>query len=221
LRRYPEINMKKIGIIDYGLGNIFSVEQALKIFGATTKLIDHADKLNDVDALVLPGVGAFGEAMKELKTRQLDTEIKSWVKQGKPLLGVCLGLQLLFEESEEMGTHKGLNIISGKVIKFPARFNGATLKVPHMGWVPVHFSKPDHLSLKGIKSSEDMYFVHSYYVETSDEKTILTWSEYQGLKFVSSISTENIWAFQFHPEKSGNSGLAIYKNWLNSFGEKV
>lgn len=207
--------MKRVGIVDYGLGNLFSVQQALKVVGCETSLVSSPEEIRQMDALVLPGVGAFGEAMKELKSRHLDSALMEWVRDGKPLLGVCLGLQLLMDSSEEFGQHHGLGLIAGKVKLFPQTYEGKTLRVPHMGWEGVHFNQErQHPSLKGLLSGTDMYFVHSYYVEVADPQTELTSTTYEGLRYTSSVCQANIWAFQFHPEKSGAAGLQLYRNWV-------
>lgn len=209
--------MKKIGIVDFNLGNLFSVQHALNNVGGDTILVDSPSKFEEVNALVLPGVGAFGEAMEELKKRKLDTALQQWVKEGKPLLGVCLGLQLLMNESEEFGHYKGLGIINGSVRKFPAAINNRSIRVPHMGWNNIHYSQANHKALEGIFPETEMYFVHSYYVDLQDRHVELTWTEYEGIRYTSSIATSNVWAFQFHPEKSAHGGLRIYKNWIEQF----
>lgn len=209
--------MKKIGIVDFSLGNLFSVQHAIHKVGGDSEFVQAPEKLKEMDALVLPGVGAFGEAMAELHKTGMDVAIKDWVKSGKPLLGVCLGLQLLMNESEEFGPHKGLGLVNGKVKKFPSELNGRNIRVPHMGWNSIHFSQPGHRALDGIPQEIDMYFVHSYYVELEDRLAELTWTEYNGIRYTSSIATENVWAFQFHPEKSSQFGLRIYQNWLKQF----
>ena len=206
--------MKRIGVVDFGLGNLFSVQQALRAVHAESILVSTPEEALSMDALVLPGVGAFGEAMQELKSKKLDEALAVWVQNKKPLLGVCLGLQLLMESSEEFGQHQGLGFIRGKVKKFPTIFNGKPLRVPHMGWDSIVPEKKEHPALKGIASGTDMYFVHSYYVEVEKPESALTSTNYAGLRFTSAVIQDNIWAFQFHPEKSGASGLRIYQNWV-------
>ena len=209
--------MKKIGIVDFGLGNLFSVKQAIHKIGAESTLVSSPDELKQMDALILPGVGAFGEAMNQLQSLKLDQALKEWVASGKPLLGVCLGLQLLLDSSEEFGEHKGLGIIPGKVKKFPTSHKGQPLRIPHMGWAGINHSQQNHPSLEGVNPKSEMYFVHSYYVELSDPQHELTWTDYEGFRYTSSVAKSNVWAFQFHPEKSANDGLRIYQNWVQFF----
>lgn len=209
--------MKKIGIVDFGLGNLFSVQHALTKVGGNTQLVSSPKEIAEMDALVLPGVGAFGEAMEQLQERNLVQSLREWTKEGKPLLGVCLGLQLLMERSEEFGDHEGLGIISGKVRKFPSSLNGKSIRVPQMGWNNIQYSQPHHPALEGLDSKSEMYFVHSYYVELSDKHAELTWTEYEGIRYTSSIAVSNVWAFQFHPEKSAHGGIRIYQNWVQRF----
>ena len=207
--------MKRIGVVDFGLGNLFSVQQALHEAGAESTLVAAPSEIHSFDGLVLPGVGAFGEAMKELRERKLDVSIRQWAEDKKPLLGVCLGLQLLMDSSEEFGSHQGLGLVAGQVKKFPAQLNGNPLRVPHMGWAEIEHSLKDHPALHGIANRTDMYFVHSYYVELGRPEAELTSTHYAGLKYTSSIVKDNIWAFQFHPEKSAAPGLRIYQNWVD------
>lgn len=207
---------KKVCVIDFKLGNLFSVHQALKNTGLDTKVSSNKSDVNEADALVLPGVGAFSDAMKTLEELDLIQPILRGVANGKPLFGICLGLQLLFSESEEFGLTKGLGLIQGRVTRFnKVNRYGETRKVPYIGWNQIN--KPEQVDwentpLDQTKESEFMYFVHSYYVDPS-EKVELTQSEYDGQKFVSGILKDNIFACQFHPEKSGINGLGIYKRW--------
>lgn len=209
--------MRKIGIVDFGLGNLFSVQHALTKVGGNTHIVSTPDEIRNMDALVLPGVGAFGEAMSELRKRNLIEPIREWAKMEKPLLGVCLGLQLLMEESEEFGKHEGLAILPGKVRKFPSQLEGRGIRVPQIGWNNIHYSQPHHPALMNIDPKSEMYFVHSYYVELNDKYAELTWTEYEGVRYTSSIALSNLWAFQFHPEKSAQAGIQIYKNWVQRF----
>lgn len=207
---------KKVCIIDYKLGNLFSVNQALNNIGLNVTISSNRDELLEADALVLPGVGAFGDAMDNLKNLDLVDPIIEAVTNGKPLLGICLGLQLLFTESDEFGISKGLNLVSGKVKRFrDFQTNGDKRKVPQIAWNQI--SMPSGVSwedtpLSEIQEGEFMYFVHSYYVEPH-EPVALTTTNYDGQSYVSSIIKDNIFACQFHPEKSGVEGLKVYRKW--------
>lgn len=214
---------KKIIIVDYGLGNLFSVQHAFSHLGVTTLVSSDKETILNADALVLPGVGAFGEAMHNLNELQLVEPIKNFIEGGKPFLGVCLGMQLLFTESEEFGNSNGLNIIPGKIRKFAhTGSNGIPAKVPQIAWNRI--SKPkdclvdwSNTILKYVEDGEYMYFVHSYYVEPENRENILSETNYEGFVYCSSVVKNNVFATQFHPEKSAIEGLKIYKNWLKLF----
>ena len=209
---------KKVVIIDYQLGNLFSVNQAMTKIGIIAVISSNPIEIENADAIVLPGVGAFKDAMENLKKLNLVQPIKNFIESGKPFFGICLGLQLLFSESEEFGNTTGLNIIEGKVVKF-RNVNNDVLnfyKVPQISWNSIN--KPDKLSwqktpLFNISELENFYFVHSYYVVPTNTNIILTTTEYAGVKYASSIYFKNIFACQFHPEKSAHEGLKIYENW--------
>jgi glutamine amidotransferase len=207
---------KKIVIIDYQLGNLFSVNQALTNVGLDIKVTSNAEDVESADALILPGVGAFCDAMNNLHELNLINLIKESIRQGKPFLGICLGLQLLFTESEEFGFTKGLDLIKGKVKRFSKNSReGETRKVPQIAWNQINKIKDiswDNTPLNNIKDGEFMYFVHSFYV-VPEEPVALTQTDYDGQNYVSSILTKNIFACQFHPEKSAQEGLKIYNNW--------
>ena len=210
--------MKKVAIVDYGLGNLFSVQQACTTVGLNTYLADTSEKIAEADGIILPGVGAFGHAMSELRSRELIQPLLKHVSQGKPLLGICLGMQLLLDSSEEFGNHQGLGIVSGQVKKFPKSFNELNLRIPHMGWNSLNISGDNnHPALADFRTGTDVYFVHSYFVQLTDKANELTWTEYTGFRYTSSIVNGNIWAYQFHPEKSGKAGLQLYKNWSQHF----
>ncbi|MBC7319802.1 imidazole glycerol phosphate synthase subunit HisH [bacterium] len=197
-----------ITIIDYGAGNLFSVRKALEYFGANVVVSDASTDILKAKGLVLPGVGAFGWGMKLLEEKRLCEAIKEAIDKGIPLFGVCLGLQLLFEESEESPEVKGLGIIKGKVKKLPNN-----LPLPHIGWNQVKIVK-DAPIFREINSEGFFYFVHSYYGEPIDERVICGETEY-GIIFPSAIWQDNVFAVQFHPEKSSKEGLKIYKNFLD------
>jgi glutamine amidotransferase len=207
---------KKILIIDYKLGNLFSVNQALTNIGLDVKITSEASEIESADAIVLPGVGAFSDAMKNLEELNLINPIKRFIDSGKPFLGICLGLQLLFYESEEFGYAKGLEIIKGKVKRFNIHnANGETKKIPQIAWNQIHELEGNswkNTPLNAVKNGEFMYFVHSFYVEP-DEQVALSHTNYDGQNYVSSIQKNNIFACQFHPEKSAREGLKIYNTW--------
>lgn len=215
----PESNDLKIAIIDYEAGNLFSVQHACSFVSLNAEITSDPKKILTADGAILPGVGAFGEAMENLNKLGLVKTIHEYIESGKPFMGVCLGLQLLFSESEEFGLHKGLDLIKGRVVKFPAKNKqGETVKVPQIGWNQIFTpaqSKDTWASspLKGIAQGEFMYFVHSFYVTPTDPSDILTLTNYDGIEYCSSVQKDNIFATQFHPEKSAQEGIKIYKNW--------
>jgi len=191
-----------IVIVDYGMGNLRSITKAIEHCGANVEVTRNAEKIEESQALVLPGVGAFKDAIKELSP--LANIIK---KYDKPLLGICLGMQLFFTESEEGGLFKGLDLIKGRVIRLPDE-----VKIPHMGWNDIEIKGKSRL-LKGIKSGEYFYFVHSYFVVPENNETIKATTNY-GVEIPAVIEKENIFATQFHPEKSGEAGLRILRNFV-------
>ncbi len=201
----------KIIIIDYGLGNLRSIEKALQYVGAEVEISNDPSAIDRADALILPGVGAFRDAMMHFST--LTRVVKDAVDEGKPLLGICLGMQMLASESEEGGLHKGINIIPGRVIRFPA----SKLKVPHMGWNSLIIKKDIPL-LKDIETDSFVYFVHSYHVST-ESKYEAAMCDY-GIEFPAIITSEagNVVGTQFHPEKSGAIGLRMLRNFVESYG---
>jgi len=197
-----------IALIDYGMGNLRSVQKGLEKVGAKVNVTDKAEDLRTASGIVLPGVGAFRDCIHELtKLGLIDTLIEE-ISSGKPYLGICLGLQILFEESEEFGRCNGLGIFKGKVV----RFRESNLKIPHMGWNTINIKKSSSI-LKDIPDQSYFYFVHSYYVVPDDSEIILTSTEY-GLEFTSSVSKNNIFGVQFHPEKSQALGLRMLGNFV-------
>ena len=211
-----------VAIVDFGLGNLFSVMQACRHAGLRGFLTAIADEILGADAVILPGIGAFGDAMSSLHRLDLVSPLRDAAASGKPLFGVCLGLQLLMEESHEFGLHKGLGIVEGDVIAFdsPAE-NGRRLKVPQVGWNRIYGPGKDSGSrhgpwegspLQGLEDGEYMYFVHSLYVRPRNKDLVLSTSRYGDMEFCSSLKTGNIFACQFHPERSGPEGLRIYEN---------
>ncbi len=200
----------KIAIIDYGMGNIHSVAKAVALFGAIPVITNKKNDISSCDKIVLPGVGAFDDAMLELEKQDLIGVIKEQINQGKPFLGICLGLQLLFEGSQEAKTKKGLAILSGQVVKFTA---GNSLKVPHMGWNDLKIIAGDCPLLKGVVNNSQVYFCHSYYPEPADKATIAATCDY-GLDFACVLWKKNVYGAQFHPEKSQAVGLKIIENFV-------
>lgn len=215
-------------IIDYGMGNLFSIRHACQHAGIDVQISADRNDLEKVDAIILPGVGAFGDAMANLKSLGIIESLRECAASGKPIVGICLGMQLFMSESEEFGRHQGLDLLSGKVVRFanPAGKRGA-LKVPQVGWNRIY--APDSNAtgsgnrieladlwcatpLEGIKPGSYMYFVHSYYVISDDPSLMLSQSQYGNITFCSGIWKDNIFACQFHPERSGENGLKIYRN---------
>ena len=197
-----------IAIIDYGMGNLRSVQKALEKMGYAAEVTRDPQRIETAPGVVLPGVGAFGECMANVERFGLAEPIRTAIQSGKPFLGICLGLQLLFTESEEFGAHKGLGIIPGRVRRFEI---DPRLKVPHMGWNQVNVQRPCPL-FEGIAEGEHWYFVHSYFVDPVDRQIAATTTTY-GVPFVSSIWWNNVVACQFHPEKSQAIGLRLIKNF--------
>ena len=197
-----------IGIIDYDAGNLRSVEKALQYLGKETIVTRDLEQIRKADKVILPGVGAFGDAMKKLQEYHLDTLIREIADSGKPLLGICLGLQLLFEESEESQGVKGLGILEGKIKRIPEEKG---LKVPHIGWNSLHLEHNGRL-FHNIQENSYVYFVHSYYLEAKDPEIVKASTEY-GVHIHASVEKNNLFACQFHPEKSSETGLQILKNF--------
>lgn len=197
-----------IAIIDYGMGNLRSVHKAFEAVGRQAVVTREAKVIGNASHVVLPGVGAFGDCMANLERYGLVEPVRAAIESGKPFLGICLGLQLLFSESEEFGKHNGLEIIPGKVRRFHI---DPSLKVPHMGWNQVNMQRDCPL-FNGIADGSNWYFVHSYYVDPLDKQIAATMTTY-GIPFVSSIWKDNIVACQFHPEKSQAVGLQLIKNF--------
>lgn len=195
-----------IAIVDYGMGNLRSVQKAFEKVGYAADITDAPAAIDKAAAVVLPGVGAFADAMVQLQSRGMDKALLSAIDSGKPFLGVCLGLQLLFERSFEDGEHEGLGVLPGSV-----RQLSGDVKIPHMGWNQLQSRKHSPLLL-GMPEDCYFYFVHSYVVEPTDPDVVLSTTEYAG-DFVSGVEKDNVTAFQFHPEKSGDCGLNILRNF--------
>ena len=193
-------------LIDYGMGNLRSVSKALEKVGFSVKVSSDPEEVKKAEVLVLPGVGAFRDAMENLEKLGLLKEILRHIEKGKPYMGICLGFQLLFERSYEFGETEGFGVLEGEVVLLPPK-----VKVPHIGWNQLWKQKPSDL-LNGIKEGEYFYFVHSYHVVPKKRDIVLTTTDY-GIDFVSSIEYENIFAVQFHPEKSQKAGLRLLENF--------
>lgn len=198
-----------IAIIDYDAGNLRSVEKALVSLGASPVVTRDAQEILEADHVILPGVGAFGDAMEKLRSYGLETVIKEVAANGTPLLGICLGLQLLFESSEESPGVKGLGILKGKILRLPDQEG---YKIPHMGWNSLHYDHPGKL-FRGIPEDSYVYFVHSYYLSAQDPEIVTASAEYTAHTHAS-VEQGNVFACQFHPEKSSDTGLAILKNFI-------
>jgi len=214
-------NSYDVAIIDYGLGNLFSVKNACEFTGLTAVITNKKKVIQSTRLIILPGVGAFGDAMKNLASLELVNLLKEEVENGKPLFGICLGMQLLMDESLEFGRHTGLGIIDGDVIGLDRVYGGgAAVKVPQVGWNRIYspseykgiFGLWSGTFLEGINDSEYMYFVHSYFVRPKADSIILAKTLYGQQEFCSVLNYKNVFACQFHPEKSGRMGLLVYQN---------
>lgn len=200
-----------VAIVDYGVGNLFSLKSSFAAIGADVTVTDDPAVLKQADRIVLPGVGAFGDAATKLRTCGLDTVLKQLAADGKPLLGICLGMQLLFEKSYEYGEHEGLGLIKGAVRPIADVLPSDEYKIPHIGWNPLVFKKESTL-FSNIQNGDCVYFVHSYYATDCDESVIAT-AEY-GAPLTAAVASGNVYGCQFHPEKSGAVGLNILRAFV-------
>ncbi len=207
-----------IAIVDYGMGNLRSVSKAFDLQGFPVVVTRDEDVITSASGLVLPGVGAFGDCVRNLDEYGLTAPIKEFIDSGRPFLGICLGLQVLFEGSEESPGAKGFGVFKGKVVKFP-KFEVEGLKVPHMGWNEILIQKEAPV-LEGIPEKSWFYFVHSYYPAPEDKRIIAVKADY-GIEFTAAVSKENIFASQFHPEKSSDYGLKMLRNFAALCGEEA
>ena len=198
-----------IAMIDYDAGNIKSVEKALQKLGADVVITKDPQEILSADKVILPGVGAFGDAMNNLKKYGLDEVIRQVVAKGRPFLGICLGLQLLFERSDESPEAVGLGILKGEILRIP---DAEGLKIPHMGWNSLHLQNNGRL-FKGLKENDYVYFVHSYYLKAEEEEIVKATTNYS-VNIHASVERDNVFACQFHPEKSSDVGLQILKNFV-------
>lgn len=208
-------NNKTIAIIDYGVGNLYSIQKALENFNNNVFITEDSEKLSSADAVILPGVGSFRAGMEGLKVRNLIESVKNFSLTGKPMLGICLGAQLLLDKGYEFGLFNGLGIIPGKVVKFPKLKKE---RIPHIGWNGIFPSKNNgwrKTILDSVKPDSDLYFVHSYILQPAAKSNVLALANYDGHEFCAVIRKKNIYGCQFHPEKSGQVGLRIIKNFVN------
>jgi glutamine amidotransferase len=201
----------KIGIIDYGMGNLFSIKNVLDSFNVNAIISSNYEELINTNALILPGVGSFDKAMENLISSNLDILISDFIKTGKPFLGICLGFQLLFSSSSENNQTKGLQIIKGKVLRFNNTVSLTT--VPRVEWGETDFLN-NHSILNGLSKNDFMYYVHSYYAEPDDISISIAKTNYCGIDYCSGIQFKNVFGFQFHPEKSSKKGIKIIENFL-------
>jgi imidazole glycerol-phosphate synthase subunit HisH len=202
--------MPRIGVIDYGMGNLRSVLNALSEIGQEAELIDAPEQVAGCERVIVPGVGAFQEAMQHLRSSGMDVALDAHVKVGKPLLGICLGMQLICRKSYEDGEHEGLGWIDAEVRHFPP---GAGIKVPHMGWNAIEYDAP-HPLLDAVEPGADVYFVHSYFVDCAAPGDAIGRSEH-GIRFTSMVACDNVYGMQFHPEKSQSVGMRLLANFAN------
>jgi len=200
-----------IAIVDYNMGNLASVQNAFAKLGKESVIESDPAKFKDYDKLILPGVGAFGDAMEHLRDRNMIDALKEYAQSGKYMLGICLGMQLLFQSSEEFGNHEGLGLIKGSVVAFDSSKFSEPLKVPHMGWNRMFTSK--HPLFKNLDEEHYLYFVHSYHVKCSNKEDIIGTTNY-GYEFTSAVCRDNVMGFQPHPEKSHKNGLHILENFI-------
>lgn len=199
----------KIGVIDYGMGNLYSVEQALLRLGVEVVVSADMKVLEQTDALILPGVGAFPDAMKRLTDLNFVPFIRKWKQENKPLLGICLGMQLLFESSEEVSYTKGIGIFKGKI----ERFQNVS-RIPHMGWNELEFKQSPQWLKQDESKSSFVYFVHSFYATNMDEAQLVAFADYEEVSVPGIVANGSVYGMQFHPEKSGEFGVALLRGWL-------
>jgi len=200
-----------IAIVNYGMGNLRSVQKAFEHIGVEARITSQPAEVLAADAVVLPGVGAFGAAMARLNELGLTSALRRAIESNKPFLGICLGLQLLFESSSESPGVEGLGMLKGRVVSFREQL-GFSLRVPHMGWSRLRLARPDYSLWRGVADGAYVYFVHSYYPEPADASITTAYCEY-GIRFACAVSVGNVHAVQFHPEKSSQTGLQILRNF--------
>jgi glutamine amidotransferase len=207
-----------ITVVDYGVGNLLSVCRALEAAGATVNLIDNKSEILKSEKLVLPGVGAFADCMEELRKRDFIKPLQDYFAKGSPFLGICVGMQMMFEKGEEFGTFEGLSLVKGKVCRIPEKtISGEALKVPHIGWSElIPASQPwSNGIFKSLDKGDSAYFLHSYHGEATDKKVELAHTDFGGHKILAAIAVGNSFGVQFHPERSGPVGLKILGDFIN------
>jgi len=205
---------KQVAILNYGSGNLFSIQRGLRAAGCDSRIIDHSDDVLECDYLILPGVGAFGEAVKKIGSLNFFPAITEYIRLGRPFLGVCLGMQLLFSCSHEQGLYQGLGVLQGEVKKIPY-FDG--FRVPHVGWSPLNVVDGARQCslLSGLGAAEYFYFTHSYVCHPKHESDILATFNYGDKSYVAAVVSDNVVGYQFHPELSAQSGIRLLKNFLS------
>ena len=211
---------RRVTVVDYGLGNLFSISRALSALGAVAEVTSNPEAVRQARWVILPGVGAFGDGMQQLHVRGLVESIRAFVQSGGPLLGICLGMQLLFSESEEFGRHEGLALLPGKVVRLrDADVSGRRVKVPHIGWSELRPSRSvgewSATILEGLAAGDAMYFVHSYVPTPEDEAVTIAQMHYGGHPYAAVVGQGRLAGCQFHPEKSGETGLRLLRNFLS------
>jgi glutamine amidotransferase len=207
--------MAKIAVIDYGSGNLRNVCKALEHVGGDIVLSDQREVIGRADKIVLPGVGAFADCRQGLIDRGLFDSAREWARSGRPFLGICVGMQLLFDIGEEMGRWPGLGVVPGRVVRFEFETlpGCSALKIPHIGWNRVRPCQPAHPLLQGVQTDGYAYFVHSFHAHDTDPRHVIAMTDY-GYDFPSVVAKDNIWGIQFHPEKSQDVGLQMLKNFV-------
>ena len=207
--------MNTVTVVDYGVGNLHSVARALEHCGATVKIISDPQSIRRADRVVLPGVGAFGDCINELVFRGMDVAIRDFVATGRPLLGICVGMQVLFTRGTEFGGHLGLGLISGAVIAIPrSKADGTNRRIPHVGWASLSLSPDNSPIMKGTIQNAAAYFVHSFHAAPLDPKVVVASTNYEGFEICAAVADGNVFGCQFHPEKSGPVGLGILRNFM-------
>ena len=202
-------------IVDYGVGNLFSLQSSLRALGVEAEITCRAERLREAERIILPGVGAFGDTMENLRAQGLEEPIKAYIQSGRPFLGICLGLQVLFESSEESPGVPGLGVLKGKIVRLP---EGPGLKIPHIGWNSLDIRRPGGL-FAGQGADPFVYFVHSYYLQ-AEEDVVTATAEY-GVTIPAAVEKGNLWACQFHPEESGEAGLQMLRSFCGKVEQEV
>lgn len=209
------VSRPRVAIVDYGMGNLYSVRQACQAAGLDAVLTNDPADVRAADGVVLPGIGAFEGAIRTLREHHLVEALQAAAASGRPMVGICLGMQLMMQESLEFGRHEGLGLFDGRVVPFPATSaDGRSWKIPQVGWNRVRLQQPEAAGTwdaGGLDEGDFMYFVHSFYVEPAESSVVVATAEYAGLEFCAALGRGNVLAWQFHPERSADRGLALYK----------